>query len=842
MLTALLRRPTLAALLLTLLACAPARADLLFFRDGFILQGKVKRQSITEFDPVSKEPFLLPRGFFLLDDGPRRVYFSPARVRIAERMPAPIEERISHPAPITSIVRPKYPPVILQAFDAKWDSKWCRVLPFRSPSGRWKILQHLGLLTPSYARVDALKTYAWSEAYLTRELGPAVVYKLLRAHPYLQDDYMPPKPPPPRIKGGKKGKKPAKKEKPAQKGKLVKVARKPKRAKPTPDMIANRRLRIIDFLAQAGFYDLADQELTRLEDDVEGQQKRVAAMRKTVAKLKARDHFEQIKRWQQAGRRAAVRKALAAFPEKMLSEHGLAALREMKSADERAQERIKLADRYLAACAKEVKDAAHKPLAAAAAVIRSELHPWGVERLDAFIGQARQAERRRAAKRKSTTGPAELLALAVSGWLLGSPSAEARPDAALALWQTRTMVLDYWRTGEPDERAKILSDYRKKVKTRVELDEVAQMIPHLPPPEPAKDTDTKITARKLQRGRRGPTYHVQLPPEYSHNRPYPVLVVLADADEKPADMLKRWSAVAAENGYILAAPDWEQAGNAGTYQFTEAEHDTVLDALRDLRRRYRVDADRIFLFGLREGGKMALDVGLQHPGQFAGVLTMGTGPIAFPARCWRNAQYLPMYLVNGTRAGDSATHLRNVFDNWLPRSYPALWVEYKGRGQEWFGGELPTMIDWMQRQERVFPMRRLGSDGLGSNSGNEFHTLRAENNRFYWLSATEVNPRNTIRKRWSNSVSPASLTGRIDPNTNEINIKTFGVRRLTVWLGRNARGNYMVDLEKKVIIRIGFRAYWARKVKPRLDVLLEDLHERGDRQQLFVAKVELKLR
>jgi hypothetical protein len=35
---------------------------------------------------------------------------------------------------------------------------------------------------------------------------------------------------------------------------------------------------------------------------------------------------------------------------------------------------------------------------------------------------------------------------------------------------------------------------------------------------------------------------------------------------------------------------------------------------------------------------------------------------------------------------------------------------------------------------------------------------------------------------------------------------------------------------------------WARaKVTPSLEVLMEDLHQRGDRQQLFFAKIPLQL-
>src|SRR3954468_24433744 len=64
------------ALTATVLAGARAtRADLIFLKDGTVLQGQVKRESRVEFDPVTHEAFHMAQGFFLVDDGPRRMYF-----------------------------------------------------------------------------------------------------------------------------------------------------------------------------------------------------------------------------------------------------------------------------------------------------------------------------------------------------------------------------------------------------------------------------------------------------------------------------------------------------------------------------------------------------------------------------------------------------------------------------------------------------------------------------------------------------------------------------------------------------------------------------------------------
>src|SRR5262245_51509902 len=83
----------LAAVGLALLASGAVRADLIFMQDGFVLQGTLRREATGVFDPVTKEMILMPKGFTLLDDGPRRIYFSPGQVRIVEQLPAPIEAR-----------------------------------------------------------------------------------------------------------------------------------------------------------------------------------------------------------------------------------------------------------------------------------------------------------------------------------------------------------------------------------------------------------------------------------------------------------------------------------------------------------------------------------------------------------------------------------------------------------------------------------------------------------------------------------------------------------------------------------------------------------------------------
>ncbi|MGH7224270.1 MAG: hypothetical protein ACRELF_13650, partial [Gemmataceae bacterium] len=419
-------------------------------------------------------------------------------------------------------------------------------------------------------------------------------------------------------------------------------------------------------------------------------------------------------------------------------------------------------------------------------------------------------------------------------------SAEMSVETAKRLWHGREMVFAYLRSDDADKRKAILQRHLTGSLTEsASLDELLQIIRMLPPIAAEEMLPTGTAQYKTEDA----TYFVQLPPEYRHARSYPMLIVLHQAGEKPTDLLRRWADAAAENGYILVAPEW-QTGLNNRYSYSEEEHAIVLNALKDLRRRFNTDEDRVFLSGTGDGGAMAFDVGLGHPDLFAGVLPMGAGPQFHAEFCWRNAQYLPFYVIHGNQ-GPDGEKIKDLFKNWVGHHYPSLWIDYKGRGVEWFGGELPNMFDWMRGKRRAFPMRQLGSPGRGTSFGNEFCTLRACDNHFYWLSC-EIDDRriktlDNWRKRFR--VQPAAMNARIDSQSNKIYVNSSGVGQVTIWLGRNNKGEDMIDFDKPVTVyhNNGFLRPPNRKVAPSLQVLLEDLSQRGDRKQLFFAKIPIQL-
>src|SRR5262249_36021278 len=134
-----------------------------------------------------QEAYHIPKGFYFVDDGPRRIFFSPAQVRYVFSKDPPGEERIVC-ADSRGQINPKVLPDFLEVVAApEWDSKWNRRFQFRSPGGTVNVPQHISLLTPSWARADSPGRYFWSCAYLTHELGPDTVQMLLASHKDFQE-------------------------------------------------------------------------------------------------------------------------------------------------------------------------------------------------------------------------------------------------------------------------------------------------------------------------------------------------------------------------------------------------------------------------------------------------------------------------------------------------------------------------------------------------------------------------------------------------------------------------------------------------------------------------------
>ena len=286
---------------------------------------------------------------------------------------------------------------------------------------------------------------------------------------------------------------------------------------------------------------------------------------------------------------------------------------------------------------------------------------------------------------------------------------------------------------------------------------------------------------------------------------------------------------ASRRGYVVIAPDWTLAGNQREYKYSVAEHAAVLGALRDAMRRVSIDSDRVFLSGHGLGGDAAWDLGLAHPDLWAGVIPITAsaeyGDKAAPkyiGRCWENARYVPLFFVAGALDVARANANARDFNRYFHRNgFDVMVVEYLGRGREHFQEEIHRIMDWMELHRRDFYRREF-----------EVRTLRPWDNFFWWVEFAAPPSGSTILPtQWPRSGSPMKTKGIVRDKQNLL--VTSGAARATLWLSPE-----LVDLDNRLTV-----AWKGRRknydVQPDVEVMLEDVRLRGDRQHPFWARLDL---
>ena len=130
----------------------------------------------------------------------------------------------------------------------------------------------------------------------------------------------------------------------------------------------------------------------------------------------------------------------------------------------------------------------------------------------------------------------------------------------------------------------------------------------------------------------------------------------------------------------------------------------------------------------------------------------------------------------------------------------------------------------MGRKRRSATPWELGRPQVLGDLGNrDFVGVRPEEDRFYWLS-------------FSNPPGNHRVAARITEG-NRIQVRTSAnLRRLSIWLNTE-----LVDFGQNIRIQLLVpNKVWELRAQPDVRVLLEDFYQRGDRDQLFVARLDLE--
>ncbi|MGD9127302.1 MAG: peptidase [Planctomycetia bacterium] len=461
--------------------------------------------------------------------------------------------------------------------------------------------------------------------------------------------------------------------------------------------------------------------------------------------------------------------------------------------------------------------------------LKTELNQNTLQRLAAF----------RLAISDTEMAPSEKVALAATGWILGSNGAVADLTKAISVYQAREMIHQYLVEEDEKKRLKLLESFSSEQAATPKL--VDQILKHMKPPVTSEPVEGKPGYFELViEGHEKTTnipkipYVVQLPPEYDPHKTYPTILALHDAGSTPEDEIVWWAGPwnkkgmrhgqATRHGYIVIAPAWIP-DDQKKYEYSAAAHAAVMWSLRDAMRRFSIDTDRVFLTGHAVGGEAAWDIGLAHPGLWAGVIPISMRGDRYIRHYWENAKLVPFYFLGGQLDGNWMDDNSQQFNRYIKRGYNSTIVEYRGRGHENFYEDILNLFDWMSHFKRDFYPREI-----------KCVSMRPWDNYFWWVELDGMPEATMIRPdKWATqrNMVPMRTEARILPS-NGIIVKT-GADETTVWLSPQ-----MIDFSLPCMITVNGKRLTRRNqtITPDVKVMLEDARTRCNRQQVFWAKVE----
>ncbi len=531
----------------------------------------------------------------------------------------------------------------------------------------------------------------------------------------------------------------------------------------------------------------------------------------------------------EAGQHRLVYSRLEAFPSDDVAGEILQAVREL--IDEYAQLRQRgraVLERLDALAAEVSQPQTRENIRPACDEIRAELSINTLVRMAAFRHHAGDDE----------LPPEQRLALAISGWLVGSDQATLNLAVALSLHRVRDLVREYLNEPVLIHRQHILAKLGSEEGSSPAM--VAAILRHMKPPgdvpEPVSPTTPGLYELEVAGlpGDAPVRYLVQTPPEYDPHRHYPTILTLHGAGTTAEHQIDWWAGgwteggwragQATRHGYIVVAPRWTRE-HQNEYEYSAREPAAVLHVLRDACRRFSVDTDRVYISGHSLGGDAAWDLALAHPDLWAGAIPIVAKSDRYCKHYWHNARHVPFYCVFGEL--DSAAllaHNATDLDRYFRSNFNVTVVEYLGRGHEDFSDEIHRLFDWMGRHRRDFFPQQF-----------EGRTMRPFDNFFWWVeldglpSGARVDPVDWPPPRGARAAPvEASVLA-----TNGLRVKYRGAP-VTIWLSPE-----LIDFEQRVNVVVNGRRINSNDpfIRPDLETLLEDARSRADRRHPFWAKI-----
>jgi len=327
------------------------------------------------------------------------------------------------------------------------------------------------------------------------------------------------------------------------------------------------------------------------------------------------------------------------------------------------------------------------------------------------------------------------------------------------------------------------------------------------------------------------SYALYVPPSYSPDQSYPLILCLHGAGFTGQAYLDRW-VPRLQDRYILACPTISMGA-----WWTRFGEDLALATLRAVQAEYHVDPDRIFLTGMSNGGVGAWIIGMHHADLFAGIAPMASGidDVLFPFV--ENLSNTPVYVIHG--AEDRIMPVQLSRD--LVKEMKRLGVHYHYREHHWThphaGGhffprqELPDLISWFDGKKRE-PLPRHVSLVRDATHLTPFYWARIDMTE--QIAAFTENLIDS-RDEFIASGVYAKLHAEIE-GPNNITVNTIRIRRYTLFLN-----DTLVDFSQPIVVKTNGKTSFEGILEPNIETLLQEARQRADTNLLFPAKLTIEV-
>ncbi len=445
-----------------------------------------------------------------------------------------------------------------------------------------------------------------------------------------------------------------------------------------------------------------------------------------------------------------------------------------------------------------------------------------------------------------------LLALgAVWGFAYFTPSSDGQADPISRGSEAAPTLLEllekYLQADDPSERASLVESIEDAAGGETEA--VAEALGRVQLWKPLPENPGAISFEAGSGGSTTVTYY--LPESYDPAHRHGLILCMPHPGMSPAEAvaLTGHALGTATREFVLVSPDRPVDGSF--HQVPSSAGD-LRRLIRLLRRRIHLDTDRVFLFGLGEGGDAAWMAGLTHPDLFAGVIVLSGYPrVPYPQEVYpfllENLRQLPVLSVYAAADGDPpqtreekvAAYNRAIVRLAAETSLPIIGVEISSAAP---GGLKPPADRVTAILERRRP-RVAGNVSFWFRYPSQGHAG--------WLRQTKFMADVWEADQLSILVSPAVdqeryitgviqdklayLGGGVDGQT--IAIETRRLARVELLIPQG-----MVDFSKPITVRCNGRKRYDRMIQPSMRTMLETAYQDWEFQHPAVARLSFSIK